>query len=189
MILLFTIALSILIAIARGGRIQSLGRISFRYGWIVLLALGVQIALVYWPGGGERWARWIMMATYIALGAVAIVNRRLPGMVWVGAGLALNALVMAINGGYMPIAPQVLKRVGLEHLAQGGLIVGSKDKVLSHGEARLWFLGDVFATRAPFPSVFSAGDCLLAIGFFWLFQKAVLASYPDTVETLDSAGD
>jgi hypothetical protein len=110
------------------------------------------------------------MAAYAALLAVVVANRRLPGMPALGLGLLLNATVIALNGGLMPEAPETLHVVHPgEQVAVGQHLPRTKDVVLPHEQARLWWLGDVIATPRgfPAPAVCSAGDLVVAAGLAW----------------------
>jgi hypothetical protein len=105
---------------------------------------------------------------------------------WViGAGLAANWIVMAANGGHMPVTYEALVAAGRAHLVEstmpGTLVFGTKDILLPLAETQLWPLSDIFVIPPPFPipSVFSLGDALLALGMFRLVPAA-LGGAPDT---------
>ncbi len=94
-----------------------------------------------------------------------------------GVGLLLNFLVIALNGGMMPLTPE-----NAQHLIPAGskvsLILGkrvasTKDILLEKAQTRLWFLGDVFLLPKwlHYPLAFSPGDVLLSMGVFWLFWE------------------
>jgi hypothetical protein len=97
----------------------------------------------------------------------------------IGAGVAANWLVMAVNGGYMPVTYEALVAAGKGHLianaTPGTLVFGSKDILLPTAETRLPFLSDIFVIPPPFPvpSVFSLGDALIAVGMFRLLSRAL----------------
>jgi hypothetical protein len=107
-------------------------------------------------------------------------NRHLAGVRWIGLGLLLNLGVMVANGGWMPVRPEAIVRVGhtslAPSLASGTRVYSSKNIVLPLEETRLWFLSDVFVLARPFPvpSVFSIGDVFVALGVFFLIQAAML---------------
>jgi len=91
-------------------------------------------------------------------------------------GLALNFVVIAANGGSMPIDP-----IGLgastenadAFTANDGLIPFSKDSVVSDGEAKLWVLSDIFPLPGPLKIAFSVGDIFIFAGVI-LFAVAPL---------------
>lgn len=192
MILLIAVAVAILVAVVRGGRLARLAEIKLRYGWVALVALGVQLVIVYArlpEGEGLWWPRIaLLIVSYALLLLMVVLNRRLPGMWIIGVGLLLNLTAMLANGGWMPVAPEALERAGLSHLVRvaepgsvpepGARVVGSKDIVLSHEEARVWMLGDVFVLPPPIGVVYSVGDVLLAVGAFIFFQATLCTPRP-----------
>ncbi len=104
------------------------------------------------------------------------LNRSLPGMPILLIGLVLNLLVISSNGGWMPISPETAS-----HLPGGsspesavlGRRFGQKDVLLLPEDTRLEFLSDRFLIPAwvHFPTAFSLGDVLIAVGAFWLFAR------------------
>jgi hypothetical protein len=121
----------------------------------------------------------VLLLSYALLLIVVWVNRRLSGMALIGLGLALNLLVMLVNGGYMPISPEALSMSGHTELATqepGVRLASSKDVLLLTTQTRLWFLSDILVIPPPFPlpTVFSLGDAVIAVGAFWLTQRAML---------------
>ncbi len=181
MILLLAVILSIAIALARGGSLGRLATVRFRYGWVALLAFALQVVIIYSPlpqsAGilGER--ALLLLSSYALLIFVVIINRELPGLPIIGLGLALNLLVMLVNGGFMPVTLQALEKAGLSHLALGSganaRVFSAKDIILAREQTHLWMLSDVFIIHWPFAVVFSIGDVLLAIGAFLFFQRTL----------------
>jgi hypothetical protein len=165
------------VARIRGGRLSQLGEVKFRSWWVVPLTALVQSALIRLPHPDSRLAPWhlrplAMIGLYIVLGSVIWLNRQLPGMRVVLVGIALNLLVIAANGGYMPVPPEALIRIGVIEAAHpmpsGSIVFGSKDVVLPSQQALFWILGDILVIPEPFPwpTAMSIGDVLLAVGIF-----------------------
>ena len=177
MILLLPVALSLLIALLRGGSLNRLAKVPFKHGWLAFVAIGLQVAAVSRQELAAV-AAWIFILSYALLVALVLINRRLAGVPILGLGLGLNALATAVNGGYMPVTIEAVERAGLTHLVYqletGARVLGSKNMILSRADANLWFLGDVFVIRGPWPTVFSVGDVLLALGILVFFQLAML---------------
>jgi hypothetical protein len=182
MILPIAIALSIGVALLRGGRFTYLQGWTFRYGWLVLVALAIQIGIVYLPrslGVGLGGLRvWLLAGSHLLLIAVVALNLRMPGLWLIAVGLGLNLAVMLANGGYMPVTPEVLARAGLAHLAPGGVgshVLGAKDILLTKATTRLWVLSDIMAIPRVLRlrCAFSIGDLLLSLGAFVLFQQTM----------------
>lgn len=176
-LLLASIGVAILVTWLRGGKLSQLADLHFWFWWAVPLTAVVQSMLVRSSYAGLRLPWWEarpigMVLSYVLLGIVILLNRQLPGMWAVLGGTALNAITMAANGGYMPITPEALARIGygdsLHLVPQGTVVLGSKDVLLSPGQGRLWFLGDmlVIPEPCPRPTAMSIGDVLLAVGVF-----------------------
>jgi hypothetical protein len=183
MILLLALLLSFLIALLRGGRLTRLQDLPLGGpGWAVL-AFALQTAAIYLPVAQSPALWWfdtgLLILSYLILFVFVWANRRLPGMALIGVGLLCNLAAMLANGGYMPITPEAVQRIGHSGrvvAGAGGLRVGlSKDIVLPREQTRLWFLGDIFLLPPPFPlpSAFSPGDVGVALGAFILVQAAL----------------
>jgi hypothetical protein len=179
MILLIAVALSVVIALARGGRLAHLAQLSVRVGWLVFVAFALQIVitreLVPRLATKPSWSVALLVLSHLLLLAVAIANYRLPGMLVIGFGLALNLTAMLFNGGFMPVTREALEAADLAHLmietAAGTRVAGSKEIVLSQSQARLWILSDIIVVPRPLLTIVSVGDIVLALGAFILFQR------------------
>ncbi|NLD73898.1 MAG: DUF5317 domain-containing protein [Chloroflexi bacterium] len=188
MILLVALIVALLAALIRGGRISALGEVRFRAGWLAIVALAIQAVVIYLPHhtGTGPWSlgALFLAGSYVALVAVVVLNRHTPGMLLIGAGLAMNYLAMASNGGYMPIAPDALEQAGLGHLALAGevgsRILATKDILLPREQTLLWVLSDILVIpdTLPISSVFSVGDVVVALGVCWFFQRAMAPATP-----------
>ncbi len=174
---------AVLIALARGGSLRKLADLPFRLGWLAVAAFGLQIYLIAFPEARSQGFASVHVAvlvfSYSLLVPVIWCNRSIPGIWFVGAGLAANLIVMVLNGGYMPISPQAVTQVGhanrVVDFAPGARVVGTKDILLPPDQTVLWWLSDIFVLAPPFPvpSVFSLGDLLIACGVFWLVQAGM----------------
>ena len=183
MILAAAILVAIVIGLARGGRLQHLASVPFRWGWLALVAFGLQIYLIYFPEQvGAEFASlrvYVLVLSYALLITVIWQNRKLPGLWLLAVGLAANLAVMLLNGGYMPITLEALSQAGFAHNAQratdGVHVLFSKDIVLAHEATLAWWLSDIFVLPPPFPipSIFSVGDVLVALGGFWFLQECM----------------
>jgi len=184
MILLAVVLVSLAIALLRGGDLRRLGDVPIRSGLLVLAAFALQAYLVYVPAGSSAGLRdpsaWLHIATYILLLIGIWLNRRLPGMIWILAGLVLNLVVIAANGGFMPITPEAVQKIGhadrVASLEAGQRVYLAKDVVLPKDETLLWPLSDVFVVALGFPlrTAFSPGDVLVAVGVFLFLQQTLL---------------
>jgi Na+/melibiose symporter-like transporter len=155
--LLLSIVVGTTFALLLGGRLGRLVEIELRHAWLVMAALGVQIVIfspleASLPAGLEDTAH---LASYLLLFLFAVLNVRTLPLLPIFAGMALNAIVIAANGGHMPVAASAARAAGIE---EGGNI--------RIGGGRLHLAGDVFAlpARFPFANAFSVGDLLIGIG-------------------------
>ncbi len=183
MILAVAVLGAVVIGLIRGGSLRRLATLPLSGGWLAILAFGLQICLIYFPEpvseGLFSLRAGLLIVSYGLLLFVAWRNRELPGVPLMVAGFCANLFVMVANGGYMPITQEALAQVGhskrIVAAQEGARVLATKDIVLPHDRTVAWWLADVFVLPPPFPipSVFSAGDLLIALGAFWLLQACM----------------
>ena len=169
--------------VALGGRASNLTHVQLRWGWLAPLAFLMQAYLIFFPAerAGDVLSprSLLLVASHALLFVVIWQNRHLSGIRLIGLGLLLNLLVMIANGGFMPITPETLVRIGYDGNAsrlETGYIVGrTKNVVAEPGEASLWFLSDVLVIPRPFPipSALSLGDLLIVLGVFFFLRESM----------------
>jgi hypothetical protein len=172
------------VGLIRGGRFGNLARLTFRWSALVLLALGLQIFVIYGPGRLDTrpysFSALLILCSYGLLMVAVVANWQIPGMLLLGLGVALNFLVILVNGGWMPVTADHLAVSGLisssTSLAPGQRVMYSKDLIVASQETHLRWLSDVFVIpRAGLLStVFSTGDVLMMLGLFWLIQFGMM---------------
>ena len=147
-----------------GGKLSRLALVRFRGWWILVAALLSQILIIeIFPDADRTFLEAVHMATYVAAGIFVAINWRVPGLLIIAAGGAMNGITIALNGGQLPASKDALKMAGID--VNKGEFVNSgvlADPVLP-------LLGDIFAWPEPFPfaNVFSFGDALIVIGTFY----------------------
>ena len=112
-----------------------------------------------------------LYATSLALAALALaLNRQLPGVIWIAAGLALNSVAIFSNGGFMPVSAGAREVAGLAPLTERDMNV-----IPLTDETRLPFLADILPLPSilPFANVFSIGDVLITLGGVIFIQSLV----------------
>jgi hypothetical protein len=162
MFILYGIPIGIVLGYVLGGRLERLGELRFRWGWLAVAGLLVQVALFSGiadtiAGGG------IGEAIYVGSTAAVLVavlrNIRIPGVPLVAIGAVSNLAAVVANGGVMPTTAAALEAAGLS--PTDGF---SNSAVLA--APALAPLTDVYAVPAgiPLANVFSVGDVLIGIG-------------------------
>lgn len=162
-----------------------------RSTWLIVAGFVPQFIVAYLPATHFLIPSWLavasLSASQIAFLAFVWINRRLPGMPLLLAGLILNLIVMAANGGWMPITPDIASQLRGEDVTQHyalGDRFGQKDILLAPQSIHFGFLADRFLPPAWFPYkvAFSAGDILIAAGVFWLLARPPGANHTKEVE-------
>ena len=103
-------------------------------------------------------------------------NRHHPWIPVVLAGLALNSLVMLLNGGRMPLSAAALAAAAQGIGAPAWAFADPRYMVVSRG-APLAALGDAVPIRvAGYAAVVSAGDLLMSLGLAGFVQRHMATS-------------
>ncbi|MHB1418205.1 MAG: DUF5317 domain-containing protein [Bacillota bacterium] len=155
----------------RGGSLAGL-IVDIRSVFIALLGLVLQGAVDHWSeisGIPALWVAVLHLLSFVLLLYFLWLNRRHPGWKIVAAGVALNFLVIAANGGAMPVDPTYLP-VELARPLQQGLYL---TYVAINESTRLGFLGDVITMPNLRPSSYSIGDIMILIGLFYFIQQSI----------------
>lgn len=89
-----------------------------------------------------------------------------------GVGILLNFLVIAANGGTMPVSS-----VGLRPELKEILLQGEALHALTTAESKLLFLADVIPLYFPAGSKMSVGDIFLSAGLFYFLQQGMMRGF------------
>ena len=169
------LAISLVVALARGGHISNLLALQPRHIWLLFIPLILQI-IAFSPLGdstrfGADFPRALHLAS-LALAAIALaLNRHLPGLSLIALGLALNFIVIALNGGFMPVSATARQFAGMSPLTgRYNNVIPMNDKTI------LPWLGDILPLPAwmPFANVFSLGDVLITLGGLIFIQRGLV---------------
>ena len=157
---------------------RPLQSIELRHTWLVFAAVLPQIVLFQIPAVGQllpdRLVSTILLVSQALLVGFAVLNIDNPGVVIMGAGLVANFLVIALNGGWMPVSPETVRRIlpslPADFLLENRRLGLSKDWIIPASEIHLPWLADRFTPPDWFSYqfAFSFGDILIAIGAFYL---------------------
>lgn len=145
---------------------------------LVLLAFIPQLFIFFLPSTRTRipdtTASILYIGSLVLLIVFSFFNIRKPGFWPITGGFLLNALVILLNGGWMPISPATVQRLlpgTPESTWKIGERIGySKDVLLPVENTRLWFLSDRFTLPAwiNYQVAFSLGDIFIFVGVIWL---------------------
>jgi hypothetical protein len=149
-----------------------------RWAWLVLLSFLPQFFAFVLPATrGNFPIEWIgaaLVGSQAILLFFSIANIRYSGFWLMGLGLVCNLLVIVLNGGMMPISPDLLQQL-YPDAPTGSWQVGQrlgvgKDVVLPAAETVLWLLSDCLTLPAwaNYKLAFSVGDVFIAVGAFWM---------------------
>jgi hypothetical protein len=155
------VALALVSVPLTGGRLGALAQVRFRGAGLLAGSLAVQVLIISFVTGGPSWLHPALhLATYVAALAFLAANFAIPGLRTVALGGLANFVVIAVNGGVMPASRSALVDAGR------GQTQNAFDNSGVVHQARLRFLGDVFAMPAwmPLHNVFSIGDVLIGLG-------------------------
>ena len=170
MTLLPGLAAAVLLVWALGGNLTQIVTIRFRWTALLYAAFAGQL-VAFGPVRvlGEAQIKQVQIASYVLLIIFCLANRQLAGIWLVTCGVASNALVIALNGGVMPVEPRAIVASGWT----GAEYASAYPNVAAHAGAPLWFLGDVFAMpRFHGSAVLSVGDLLIIAGAWLVLQRA-----------------
>jgi hypothetical protein len=183
MFMLWAIPIGIGLGLLAGGRLEGLSRLRFRWAWLAVAGLLVQVVL-FTPTGDQLTGSLgpaIYVLSTLAVFLAVLRNIRLTGMPLVALGALSNLVAIISNGGAMPADPAALAIAGLD-----GPGTHTNSVVLPNPAFQP--LTDILAIPAgwPFANVFSIGDVLLGVGVVIVIAAAMRR--PAAVETELQAG-
>lgn len=165
---------SLAVALLRGGHLHNLLLVKPRLVWLFFVPLIMQLIAFSSAGGTIVFGFPLARILYFLSMGIAVLalwlNRHLPGVLWIAAGLSLNFLVITLNGGFMPVSDAAREFAGLPPVTERSMNVIPAD----HAVVLPW-LTDVLPLPGflPFANVFSVGDVLVAIGGVIFIQETV----------------
>ncbi len=174
MLELVPIALAMVVSWFRGGRLRDVVSLDFSRGWIVLVALLVQVAALSLLGSDSQYFPALYIFSFLGLFVFFALNLKLPWIWLISIGVALNFIVITANGGYMPVDITLVDQAPLTTEALGHARPITDTTILS-------FLGDVIPVRIGVPGfngLISVGDIILALGAALFIQWGMLSSRP-----------
>ena len=185
MFILYAIPIGLALGFALGGRPAGLARLEFRWPWVLMAGLFIQLILFtdYVAARIGDLGPAIYVASTAAVFAGVLRNARIPGMALVALGAASNLVAIVANGGYMPAGAAAMAALG-----KIDPTLYSNSAVVARPALEL--LTDIFALPAwvPFANIFSVGDVLIGFGVIVVIA-ASMRGEPSTVGRQATAGE
>jgi hypothetical protein len=168
--------LGLLVAWTLGADLARLADLRIRGTWLVFVALATQLAVFtpWSPTLPDSVAVGLHLASYALLLVFLVLNVRLPGLPIAAAGFACNLLVIAANGGRMPVDADDWSQTA-----------GAVDNnvVLADSHTNLAWLGDTIPIPAhPIANTLSIGDLILLAGIAIFIHGTCLRRRIDPAE-------
>ncbi len=168
--LLGGIALGLIAGLVAGGRLRNLADVRLRWMAAIFLAVilryATEAALARNLPAAENLRLPLLVGSYGLLLVGTWVNRRRPGMAIAFVGILSNAVVIAVNGGYMPIWEPSLVAAGLTPTdVTGTLHILLPPPIDAEFLRHLGPLSDVVPIPIPVVrNVASLGDVVISLG-------------------------
>jgi len=172
------ILISLLIGFFRGGSLKGIAYMKLKGGWLFPILLLVEIFVFLMQTKSDIIAmlsNYVFMIVYVIGLAFLWINRNNQGFVLIFIGVLLNFLVMALNGGRMPVSIEAGQFLGMEYV--DALKAGTYGKHIAMDQTTLLpFLGDIIPLSAPYPKeqVISIGDVIMNVGAFLFIQHLMM---------------
>ncbi len=178
--------LSIIVAKLRGGHLKNLENVCIKGWYLFLIAALVQgllsigkktdIALVNKILG--EYFVYIIVFTFFLMIVSIILNIKKNYMKFLLIGLVLNLIVIAGNGGKMPVSLDGIK--GIRDEVSADVQLPQKEFDIKHVAAdkntKFIYLADIILIPKPYPlpKILSIGDIFLMLGAFQFFQEEMI---------------
>lgn len=170
---------AIIVGWLKGGKLRRLSNLDFKYLGIFVVALILQYVIIFFGNGGiefiSDYIAEIYIVSYILLFIGIIINIRNTTLIVVLIGSALNFFVFIMNSGKIPVSIKGLELAGMSESMK--LIQSGKLNLYTSLTESIKYpaLGQTIAISEsfPFPSVFSIGDFLIALGLFIFIEASM----------------
>lgn len=170
-LILIVLGLAVVVGFLAGGSLAPFQRLQIHWWGAALAGLALQGGVPLTSELERSFGTVTLLASYGLLLAFAFVNRRLPALWLVIAGLAMNLLVIGVNGG-MPVSASALEVAGARPEGLAG--EGTLKHHLMGPDDILTPLADVIGIPEPVGAVVSVGDLFLYAGVACLIVLIML---------------
>ncbi len=186
------ILLGILVGIAAGGSLGNLANVRLRRMWLLLVAVALRYGTEALLTAGvplvETLRLPLLTLSFAILLAALWTNRTHPGLSLAFVGILLNAVVIVVNGGYMPVWEPSLIAAGFRpEDASTAIHILMPATLDASFLLRLGPLADIIPVPVAYiQNVASVGDTFLGAGLaFFLFAALVRVPSEITDEQLE----
>lgn len=160
------LAAATIIGLVAGGKLSNLGNLNIKYIYLIaasfLIQAGIEFLDPRYACGGYP---YLHVFSYFILFFTLGQNRQMPGIYVILAGTALNFVVIALNGGRMPVRPDVLPQQLAAVMAAGR---GGTHQLITES-TRFQFLADKMYVVLPYQhQLISIGDIFINVGLLIL---------------------
>jgi hypothetical protein len=172
------LVIAILIGFARKGSIKKLSDTNIRMWYLFIasfLVQGISMYLYHHGSFIDNIYPLLIIGSYLTIIYAIWCNRNLAGFKLFGLGTFLNFLVIATNGGRMPVSTNALDVIGLSAYISKLTEGVTKHQIITN-ETHLWFLADVIPIQPPLAlgsSVISVGDIFITLGVAWFIYRGM----------------
>lgn len=171
--------IAVVLAFIRKGSIKRLSETEIKLWYLIVASFLIQLVAIYFYSKSnffqDTYPLWII-GSYLILMYGIWYNHRLPGFKIFGLGTTFNFLVIAANGGRMPISPKTLEMAG-ESSKIPIVMEGVEKHQLLTETTHLPYLADVILLTPPFvykAMIISAGDIVITMGVSWFFYRSMV---------------
>jgi len=168
------IIVALAVAWILGCRPDRLADAPVRHLWLVAVpVVGFAISWALCWGKLLPQGSWVYGGLHLtgsgALILLAVLNRKIPGVALIGIGVALNAIAIAANGGFMPASKGAVATVFGQDYLHRALGEPHFRGSFMNPDTRLWWLCDIIPKSigpAFWRGVYSIGDLVMTVGIF-----------------------
>lgn len=178
--------LSILIGFIRKGRLHNLGQAPLRYFYVFIIPFAILAGMMLTSLAGKNtaWQPYVRAANivqYATILAAVALNLHMRELWSAAVGTFLNLLVIAANGGVMPMSARALRVAGLHQMLDPERTSRFIRHAIMTPDTRLKPLADIIPVPgfALIAQVASIGDLLISVAVFVFVQRYMLAPAAD----------
>jgi DHA3 family macrolide efflux protein-like MFS transporter len=178
-VLIGGILLGLVLGLLAGGRLTNLAQIHLRWLGVLLVAVIVRFGTETLLNAGVDIVDTLRLPLLLLGFGLLLVglwaNRGYPGMGIAFVGILLNTIVIAVNGGYMPVWDDALAVAGMTPADVTSALHIVVDGTIEEFLFGALVLGDIIPIPLPIvQNVASLGDVFLSLGLgFFLFASVV----------------